>query len=64
MAGTTSVLWSAGTGTDKVYGKVAKSMYDYALIKNDNSGGVHNIPFVDAMLDAMVNHLDSPGLPK
>jgi len=52
------------SGTVKTYGKVAKSMYDFALIENDHSSGVHNIPFVDAMLDAMVNHLDSPGLPK
>ncbi|HEX9288475.1 MAG TPA: hypothetical protein VF904_03040, partial [Anaeromyxobacteraceae bacterium] len=52
------------SGTVKTYGKLAKSMYDYFLIKNDNSAGVHNIPFVDAMLDAMVNNLDSAGLPK
>lgn len=63
-AKTIPVLWSAGTGTDKVYGKVAKSMYDYQLITNDGSFGAHNIPFVDAMLNAMVNNLDSPGLPK
>ena len=63
-AKTTPVLWSAGTGTDRVYGKVAKSMYDYQLITNDGSFGAHNIPFVDAMLKAMVNNLDSPGLPK
>ncbi|GEJ57831.1 InlB B-repeat-containing protein [Anaeromyxobacter diazotrophicus] len=63
MSGSTPVLYTV-SGTDKVYGKVAKSMYDYALLENDNSKGVHNIPFVDAMLSAMVNNLDSPGLPK
>jgi hypothetical protein len=63
MSGATPVLYST-PGSDKVYGKVAKSMYDFALINNDGSYGVHNIPFVDAMLNAMVNNLDSPGLPK
>jgi len=62
-AKTQPTLYSV-SGTVKTYGKVAKSMYDYFLIKNDNSSGVHNIPFVDAMLDAMVNNLDSTGLPK
>ena len=63
-AGATPVLYTAGT--DKVYGKVAKSMYDYFLINNDGSGGVHNIPFVDAMLSVMsdATKLDSSGLPK
>ena len=52
------------SGTVKTYANVAKSMYNYALIKNDNSSGVHNLPFVDAMFDAMINHLDTGTIPK
>jgi hypothetical protein len=64
MSGATPTLYS-GT-TTKTYGKVAKSMYNYALMKNDNSAGVHHLSFVDGMLNAMVNNLDSAGttLPK
>jgi Carboxypeptidase regulatory-like domain/Divergent InlB B-repeat domain len=63
MSGATPTLYTV-SGTVNTYGKVAKSMYNFALIKNDNSFGIHNLMFVDAMFDAMVNHLDSTGLPK
>ena len=49
-----------GTLRPKIYGTVAKTMYNYALIKDDNSYGVHNIPFVDAMLGRMISKATYP----
>ena len=62
-SGTTPTLYTL-SGNVRTYGKVVKSIYDYLLIHNDRSNGVHYPAFVDAMQDAMVNHLDSVGLPK
>jgi hypothetical protein len=51
-SGTPTLVTVSGSVT--TYYKVAKSVYNYALIENDKSFGVHNIPWVDAMLDAMI----------
>ncbi len=63
--GTTPILYTLGAdGTTKTYGNVVKALYDAQLITNDRSAGIHNLLFVDAMLDAMVNHLDLGGAVK
>jgi len=52
----TSTVFPAGTGTAQIeYGNFAKALYDSALIVNDGSHGVHNPPFVEAMLANMAN---------
>jgi hypothetical protein len=56
LSGTTPTLYSGSlSGGTRTYGKVAKSMYNWGLITLDASYGVHNIPWVDAMLAAMID---------
>jgi hypothetical protein len=62
---TCTTLAATGTCVVREYGKIQKSLYNFYLIfLGDRSSGVHNMPYVDAMLNAMINNLDSPSLPK
>jgi hypothetical protein len=54
LSGTTPTFYSGTLAGTRTYGKVVKSMYNKSLIENDKSFGVHNIPWVDGMLDAMI----------
>jgi hypothetical protein len=45
---------------DGSWGIFAKALYDWYLITDDASNGVHNLPFVKAMLTAMSTNLSLP----